>query len=59
MILTNTGDEIYELAKAAHAIRPEFAWRQIEGGGVDIVDEKPEAWADCVAEFVLERQDAG
>ncbi|WP_394728749.1 alpha/beta fold hydrolase [Altererythrobacter sp. GH1-8] len=59
MILTNTGDEIYELAKAAHAIRPDFAWREIKDGGVDIVDEKPEDWADCVAEFVLERQMAG
>jgi pimeloyl-ACP methyl ester carboxylesterase len=53
MILTNTGDEIYQLAKEAHALRPDFLWREISGGGVDIVDEKPEEWADCVADFVL------
>lgn len=59
LILTNTGDEIYELAKVTHAMRPDFAWREIAGGGVDIVDEKPEEWADHVSEFVLTDQSAG
>ena len=54
MILTNTGDEIYELAQYAHKLRPDFTYREIQGGGIDIVDEKPEEWADCVAQFVLE-----
>lgn len=52
MILTNTGDIIYPHALAAQAIRPDFAFVALEGGGVDIVDQQPEAWADAVAGFL-------
>jgi hypothetical protein len=54
MILTNTGDVIYEEARAAARLRPDFAYTELEGGGVDIVDQQPEAWADAVARFLLE-----
>lgn len=56
MILTNTGDEIYHLAQRAREMRPDFAYVELEGGGVDIVDERPEAWADAVAEYVASQQ---
>lgn len=52
MILTNTGDVIHDHAPAAHALRPDFAYAALEGSGVDIVDEQPEAWADAVANFL-------
>ncbi|KMS56512.1 alpha/beta hydrolase [Novosphingobium barchaimii LL02] len=52
MILTNTGDVIHNHAPAAHALRPDFAYAALEGSGVDIVDEQPEAWADAVAAFL-------
>jgi pimeloyl-ACP methyl ester carboxylesterase len=52
LILSNTGDEIYPHAQQAHAIRPDFAFGALEGGGVDIVDQQPEAWADAVADFL-------
>jgi pimeloyl-ACP methyl ester carboxylesterase len=52
LILTNTGDMIYPHALKAQAIRPDFAFVALEGGGVDIVDQQPEAWADAVAAFV-------
>lgn len=52
LILSNTGDEIYPHAEAARAIRPDFAFAALEGGGVDIVDQQPEAWADIVAGFL-------
>jgi pimeloyl-ACP methyl ester carboxylesterase len=52
MILTNTGDVIHDHAPAAHALRPDFAYAALEGSGVDIVDEQPEAWADTVAGFL-------
>lgn len=52
MILTNTGDIIHDHARAAHALRPDFAYAALEGGGVDIVDQQPEAWADAVAGFL-------
>ncbi|MDX2142356.1 MAG: alpha/beta fold hydrolase [Rhodospirillaceae bacterium] len=53
LILTNTGDQIYEHAQRARKLRPDFAYAELEGGGIDIVDEKPEAWVDAVAGFVL------
>lgn len=52
LILTNTGDMIYPHALKAHAIRPDFAFVALQGGGVDIVDQQPEAWADAVAGFL-------
>jgi pimeloyl-ACP methyl ester carboxylesterase len=53
LILTNTGDQIYAHAQRARALRPDFAYAEIDGGGIDIVDEKPEAWVAAVAAFVL------
>nr|WP_243843478.1 alpha/beta hydrolase [Sphingomonas vulcanisoli] len=52
MILTNTGDIIYENAKRAKAIRPDIPLVALDGGGVDIVDQQPEQWADAVAHFL-------
>ena len=52
MILTNTGDQIYENAKLAAEMRPDFAYVELEGGGIDIVDQMPEEWADAVADFL-------
>lgn len=54
LILTNTGDQIYEHAKLSHAMRPDFAFVALEGGGIDVVDQLPEAWTDAVAGFVLD-----
>jgi pimeloyl-ACP methyl ester carboxylesterase len=52
MILTNTGDSIFPHAERARALRPDFAFVALEGSGIDIVDEQPEAWADAVASFL-------
>jgi pimeloyl-ACP methyl ester carboxylesterase len=52
LILTNTGDMIHPHALRARALRPDFAYAALEGGGIDIVDEQPEAWADAVAVFL-------
>lgn len=52
MILTNSGDIIFDQAQIAHKLRPDFAFTALEGGGVDIVDQQPEAWADAVAAFL-------
>jgi len=53
LILTNTGDQIYAHAQRARALRPDFAYAEIAGGGIDIVDEKPAEWVAAVAAFVL------
>lgn len=52
LILTNTGDMIHDAAVAAHELRPDFAYAEIEGGGIDIVDQAPRQWADAIADFV-------
>ncbi len=52
LILTNTGDQIYENALLTRQLRPDFAYTELQGGGIDIVDQMPEEWADAVAGFV-------
>ncbi len=53
LILTNTGDQIYEHAKLSHRTRPDFEFTALEGGGIDVVDQLPDAWTEAVAAFVL------
>jgi pimeloyl-ACP methyl ester carboxylesterase len=57
LILTNTGDQIYEEAIATRELRPDFAFVELEGGGIDIVDQLPEQWADAAAGFVRPTRD--
>jgi pimeloyl-ACP methyl ester carboxylesterase len=52
LILTNTGDQIYAHAQRTRTIRPDFAYIEFEGGGVDIVDQKPVEWTDAVAKYL-------
>jgi len=52
LILTNTGDMIFDLAERAHKIRPDIDFIAMEGGGVDIVDQQPEAWVETVLGFI-------
>lgn len=59
LILTNTGDDIYSLAKKAYQARPDFAYHELSGGTHDIVDEQPQAWSEVVAKFVLSQQAPG
>ena len=52
LILTNTGDVIYDLALKSHKLRPDFEFAELPGGGVDIVDEMPELWVAHVCRFI-------
>lgn len=52
LILTNTGDQIYEHARRAHALRPDMAFVALEGGGIDIVDQQPDQWVAAVVAFL-------
>ncbi len=52
LLFTNTGDTIYDLAQRARRIRPDLAYAELQGGGIDIVDQQPEAWCDVVARFL-------
>jgi pimeloyl-ACP methyl ester carboxylesterase len=52
LVLTNTGDSIYELAQRARRIRPDFDYAELPGGGIDITEQRPEACSDRVAAFL-------
>lgn len=58
LVLTNTGDAIYKNAKDTMDLRPDFDFAELEGGTIDIVDEKPEEWVREVAKFVRRISDA-
>lgn len=52
LLLTNTGEDLYEATRRAHAVRPDFAFAELAGGTHDIVDEQPDAWTSVVAQFL-------
>jgi pimeloyl-ACP methyl ester carboxylesterase len=52
LILTNTGDDLYQASLRAHNLRPDFAFVALDGGTHDIVDEQPEAWTAAVAGWI-------
>lgn len=52
LFFTNTTDDLYEATQRASALRPDFAYRALEGGTHDIIDEQPEAWANIVIDFL-------
>ena len=52
LVLANTGDAIYAQSLRAKEMRPDFAYAELPGGTIDIIDEQPDAWATAVAEFL-------
>ncbi len=52
LILTSTGDQIYEHAKVAKQMRPDFELAVLQGGGIDIIDQQPKAWSDAIVKFL-------
>lgn len=56
LVLTNTGDDIYEVCKRVNKLRPDFEYAELQGGTHDIVDEQPGEWTRIVADFVLRDQ---
>lgn len=52
LLLSNTGDMTHPWAQGARDLRPDFAYAEIAGGGIDICDEEPQAWADAIAQFL-------
>ena len=52
LILTNTGDQIYENSKVAHRMRPDFDFFAVPGGGIDIMDQAPEAWVAAIDDYM-------
>jgi len=58
LLLTNSGDMTHPAALAAKALRPDFAYAELAGGGIDICDQQPEAWADAIAAFLADTPSA-
>lgn len=53
LILTNTGEDLYQHSLAAQALRPAgFELTVLDGGTHDIVDEQPVEWAAAVVDFL-------
>lgn len=56
MLLTNSGDMINHHSHEAKRVRPDFVFVELEGGGIDIVDQQSEAWADAVSHFIKDER---
>lgn len=52
LLLTNTGDLLHASALKAKAMRPDFDFIELEGGGIDIVDQQPQQWSAAIAKFL-------
>jgi pimeloyl-ACP methyl ester carboxylesterase len=52
LIFTNTGDDLFEASKRAHALRPDFDFAALDGGTHDIIDEQPGAWVKLVSDWL-------
>jgi len=53
LMFTNTGEDLYESTRRAHALRPDFfEYAELPGGTHDIVDEQPEAWVGVLVNFL-------
>ena len=52
LILANSGDAIYNFSLRARERYPHFAYAELTGGTIDIIDEQPEEWSALVARFL-------
>lgn len=53
LMFTNTGEDLYESTRRAHALRADFfAYAELQGGSHDIVDEQPANWANAVVNYL-------
>jgi pimeloyl-ACP methyl ester carboxylesterase len=52
LVLTNTGEDLFEASKRAVELRPDFAFAALDGGTHDIVDEQPEGWTQAVVDWL-------
>jgi len=53
LLLTNTGEDLYDATRRSRDLRPDFfVYRELQGGTHDIIDEQPAAWVAAVADFL-------
>lgn len=53
MILTNSGEDLFEASKRASSLRPDMSFTSLEGGTHDIIDEQPANWSTAVSNYLL------
>jgi pimeloyl-ACP methyl ester carboxylesterase len=53
LLLTNTGEDLYDATQRSRDRRPDFfAYQALQGGTHDIIDEQPGPWVEAVAAFL-------
>ncbi|MCB2106610.1 MAG: alpha/beta hydrolase [Rhodobacteraceae bacterium] len=52
LVLGNSGDMVIEITRRIKTLRPDVAYVELEGGGVDIVDQQPQVWVDAIHRFI-------
>jgi pimeloyl-ACP methyl ester carboxylesterase len=53
LLLTNTGEDLYDATRRSRELRPGFfAYTELQGGTHDIVDEQPGPWVEVVTAFL-------
>lgn len=53
MVLTNSGEDLYQASMRASHLRPDMTFACLDGGTHDIIDEQPENWSAAVSDYLL------
>ena len=52
LVLSNTGDVIHYIAARLKELRPDFMFRELDGGCVYIIYDEPGRWVDAMLDFI-------
>lgn len=52
LVIGNDGDMVIEITRRIKDVRPDLTYVELKGGGVDIVDQKPQEWVDTIHRFI-------
>ncbi len=53
LVICNDGDMVVEITRRIKTVRPDATYVELKGGGVDIVDQQPQAWVDTIHRFIV------
>ncbi len=52
LVMGNDGDLVVEITRHIQTLRPDMAYVELKGGGVDIVDQESQIWVDTIHHFI-------
>ena len=52
LVLSNTGDAIHYITERLKELRPDFLFRELDGGCVYIIYDEPRRWVNAMIDFV-------